>query len=124
MPQIPQIPPIPLEAINGGLDGAILVGIRPSYPNKDGKRISETPDKIRYDVVLPGNCFAPLTVSIPGSIDTLSQVSDEQIAEGCATLRPLLVRFTNCTVKIYVIKGEQKMSATADSVELVKTSGK
>lgn len=119
---MPKVPPLPFVAINGGLDWAILIGKRPAYTFQDGKRISETPDKIRYDVVLPGNCFAPLTVSIPGSIDTLSAISDEQIAEGCATLRPLLVRFSEATVRIYSINGEQKMTAAASSIELVKPS--
>lgn len=118
-----QIPPLPLEALNGGLDWVVLSGKRPGYPFRDGKRMSDTPEKYNYTVNLPGNCYADLTISIPGSMDALAAVTDEQIAEGCATLRPVLVRFSDCVVKVYSIKGEQKMSATASGVELVK-SGK
>lgn len=117
------VPPLPLEAINHGLDWVILSGKRPGYPySKDGKRLSDTPEKTAYQVNLPGNCYAELTVSVPGSMDPLAAVTDEQITDGCASLRPILVRFSNCTVSIYTIKGEQKMSATADGVELVKSS--
>lgn len=122
MPKI-TIPSFPIEALNRGLDWVILAGKRPGYPySKDGKRLSDTPEKTNLDVKLPGNCYAELTVSIPGSEDPLSTVTDEQIADGCASLRPILVHFTNSVVNIYTIKGEQRMSATADGVELVKTS--
>lgn len=117
------IPPLPLEAINRGLDWVMLAGKRLGYPySKDGKRLSDTPEKTNFKVNLPGNCNAELTVSIPGSVDPLAAVTDEQIADGCASLRPILVRFSNCVVSICTIKGEQKMSATADGVELVKPS--
>lgn len=117
-----EIPRLPYEALNGGLDWSILVSRRPGFPYKDGQRMSEVPDKYNYKVDLPGNCNTELTVSIPGGTDALAEVTDEQIAEGCATLRPVLVRFNNCTVRVYTIKGEQRMSATADGVELVKPS--
>ena len=96
-------------------------GMRSSYKPNYG-RLSDTPEKTNFKVNLPGNCNAELTVSIPGSVDPLAAVTDEQIADGCASLRPILVRFSNCVVSIYTIKGEQKMSATADGVELVKPS--
>ena len=117
-----KLPLIPYEAINGSLDWAVLVGKRPIYPYEDKKRTSDTPDRVRYDVLLPGNCFTTLGVSIPGNVDALAAITDEQIAEACATLRPLLARFTNCTVKVYTINGEQRMSATASGIELVKAS--
>lgn len=117
-----RFPPFPLEVLNGGLTWVILIGKQPGYPyDKDGKRSSEIPDRFRYSVVLPGCCFTPLSVDIPSGIDALSDVSDEQIAQGCASLRPILVQLTECFVKIYTIKGEQKMTATASSIELVKT---
>lgn len=122
------IPSLPIEAMNRGLDWMILVGKRPGYPfDKVTKRSGDTPDKFYYDVNLPGNNFTALSIAIPGGIDVLSNVTDEQISDGCATLRPVLVRFSNCMVKIYAVKTvndsvEQKMSATADGVELVKSN--
>lgn len=122
------IPSLPIEAMNRGLDWMILVGKRPGYPfDKATNRSGDTPDKFYYDVNLPGNSFTALSVAIPGGIDVLSSITDDQISDGCATLRPVLVRFSNCMVKIYAVKTangsvEQKMSATADGVELVKPS--
>lgn len=110
-------------ALNAGLDWAILIGKSPVYHYEDKKRTSEIPEKYRYTVVLPGNCFAEVSISIPGSTDSLANVTDEQITEGCATLRPVLVRFTDCKVKVYSNKeGDQKFTGTASGVELVKPS--
>ena len=110
---MPQIPPIQFEGFNAGLSWASLT-------NKT--RQSDTPDKWRYTIALPGNCYAPLTVSIEGSTDLLSNIADEQIAEACASLQPLLVTFDNCFVSIYTIKGEQRITATASNIKLVKPS--
>ena len=120
---MPQIPPIQFEGFNAGLSWAILTNKSPGYPyNRDGTRQSDTPDKWRYTIALPGNCYAPLTVSIVGSTDLLSNIADEQIAEACASLQPLLVTFDNCFVSIYTIKGEQRITATASNIKLVKPS--
>ncbi len=118
-----KIPPISFEGINFGLSWAILTGKAPSYLySEDGKRQSDIPEKWRYTIALPGNCYNPLTVSIEGSVDSLANVRDEDIANACASLQPILVSFTNCTVKVYTVNREQKMSATASGVELVKAS--
>ena len=111
-----------LSALNGGLDWVILIGKIPVYPYENRKRTSDIPEKHRYKVVLPGNCYRELSISIPGSVDALAAVTDEQISEGCANLRPLLVRFTDCTVKVYSKDNEQKLTGTASGVELVKLS--
>ena len=120
---MPQIPPIQFEGFNSGIPWAILTSKSPGYPyNKEGTRQSDTPEKWRYGVALPGNRYTPLTISIEGSTDFLSNITDEQIAEACASLQPFLVRFDNCYVSIFTIKGEQRMTATASGVELVKPS--
>ncbi|RKI65290.1 hypothetical protein D7V91_14655 [bacterium 1xD42-67] len=111
-----------LSALNGGLDWVILIGKTPVYPYENRKRTSDIPEKYRYKVVLPGNNYTELNVSVPGSVDALAAVTDEQISEGCANLRPLLVRFTDCTVKVYSKDNEQKLTGTASGVELVKLS--
>lgn len=117
------IPPIQFEGFNAGLSWAILTGKSPAYPySRDGTRQSDTPDKWRYDIVLPGNRYTPLTVSIEGSEDLLADITDEQIIEACASLRPILVSVENSFVKIFTIKGEQKMTATASNIILVKSS--
>lgn len=117
------IPPIQFEELNAGLPWAILTSKSPAYPyNKDGARQSDTPEKWRYTVALPGNSYTPLTVSIEGSADLLGNITAEQIAEACASLQPFLVTFTNCFVSIFTIKGEQRMTATASGIELVKPS--
>lgn len=114
----PSIPPIQFEGLNAGLSWAILTNKSPAYPyDRDGKRQSDTPDKWRYTVALPGNYYTPITVSIETSMDLLANITDEQIAEACASLDPVLVTFDNCFVSIYAIRGEQRMSATASGVK-------
>lgn len=113
-----KVPPIVWTGFNGNLNYAILINKSPAYPyNKDGTRQSDTPDKWRYTVALPGNCYTPITVSIETSTDLLANITDEQIAEACASLDPVLVTFDNCFVSIYAIRGEQRMSATASGVK-------
>ena len=118
-----KVPPIIWTGFNANLSWAILTSKSPTYPyNRDGTRQSDTPEKWRYTIALPGNCYSPLTVSIEGSTDLLGNITDEQIAEACASLQPFLVTFDNCFVSIFTIKGEQRMTATASSIELVKPS--
>lgn len=109
-------------ALNGGLDWAILTGKSPVYHYENGKRTGDIPEKFRYKAIMPGCCYSEISISVPGSIDALAAITDEQIAESCANLRPLLVRFINCTVKVYSKDGEQKLAGTANAVELVKSS--
>lgn len=111
-----------LMTLNGGLEWVILIGRTPLFPYENKKRTSDIPEKYRYKVVLPGNNYTELNVSVPGSVDALAAVTDEQISEGCANLRPLLVRFTDCAVKVYSRDNEQKLTGTASGVELVKPS--
>ena len=114
-------PRIPLEGINGGLDGAILVGKKAGYIYVDKKRQGDSPVNFKYDVLLPGNCMSQLTVTIEGSTDRLSAITEQDIADACLNLEFIFVRFNNCMVSIYAIDG-LKMSAKADSIELIKTS--
>lgn len=117
------IPPIQFEGFNSGMPWAILTNKSPAYPyNRDGTRQSDTPEKWRYTIALPGNHYTPLTVSVEGSTDSLANITDEQIAEACASLQPILVAFNSCFVRVFSIRGEQRMTATASGVELVKPS--
>ena len=116
------IPKLPLKSLNGGMDYSILTGKSPVYQYEGGKRVSDTPVAWRYSVLLPGNCFSAITVKIGTDKDFLYEITDELIADACATMKPIFVRFTDCSVSVYAIDG-LKMSATASAVELIK-SGK
>lgn len=116
-----KLPHISLENINNGFDGAILIGKKPGYLYVDRKRQGDTPISFKYDVLLPGNCMSQLTVTVEGSTDRLAAITDQDIFEACSNLDFILVRFANCMVSIYAIDG-LKMSATADSVELIKVN--
>lgn len=120
---MPQFPLIPLEGLNSGFSEVILTQRAPVYPYKDKKRISDIPERWRYIIALPGYSYTPLTVSVDGSVDALANIRDEDIADACASLQPILVSFTNCYVRIFTINNEQRMTATASGIELVK-SGK
>ena len=115
-----KIPSIPLEGLNNGMSYAILTGKKGIYTYLDNKRQSDTPTGWKLDVVLQGNCFSTLSIKINGSADPLPNISEAQIAEACATMKPIFVRFTDCVVSIYALDG-LKMSATASGVEIVKT---
>lgn len=110
---------LPFEALNGGLDGAILVGKKPGYAYADGKRQGDTPVSWKYDVLLPGNSMSHLTVSVEGSKDRLASIADITIAEGCRNLDFILVRLVNCIVTIYAIDG-LKMSAVAEGITMIQ----
>ncbi|MGL4668669.1 MAG: hypothetical protein ACRCWR_12180 [Saezia sp.] len=103
-------------AINGGQEDAILTGKDDLYPYENGKR-GDTKIGTKWQVVLQGNRFSSLTVKIEGP-DPLPKVTDSQIAESCATLNLMYVRFTDCKITVYAIDG-MVMTATAKSVSLV-----
>lgn len=113
------IPKLPLASLNNNMDCAILTAKSPVYQYEGGKRVSDIPVAQRLNVILPGNCFSAITVKINTSIDPLPEITDEVIADACATMKPLFVRFKDCFVSVYAMDG-LKMSATASSVELIK----
>lgn len=110
---------IPIEALNGGLDGAILVGKKPGYAYADGKRQGDTPVSWKYDVLLPGNSMSHLTVTIEGSKDKLASITDSAIADACSNLDLILVTLEHCVVTLYAIDG-LKMSAVADNIAVIQ----
>lgn len=114
-----KVPPIPLEGINGGFDGVILIGKKPGYLYVDKKRQSDTPVSYKYDVLLPGNCMAQLTVTIEGSTDQLATITEQNIFEACSNLEFIFVRPINCMVSIYAIDG-LKMSAVAEGITVIQ----
>ena len=110
---------VTLQAVNGGLDYAILTGKSFYYPYENGKRTDETPLGMRVEVSLPGNRLSPLTVKVEGAIDPIPAISDEEIEASCNSTKFVAVRFTDCKVSLYSINGQLIMSATATDAELV-----
>jgi len=88
------------------------------YPYENGKKVGEAPIAHRYNVVLPKNKMAPLSVRIDGA-DQLPDLSDDEIARRCASLDFVIVEFTGDEAKVYTISGEQKISASARQVSLI-----
>lgn len=112
---------LPFPSMNGGADWCILPGLRPSYPTDNGKRVSDTPDSWRADVAMQGNCFAPLTVKINGSANPLPGIDEDQIAEACASMKPIYVRLTDCVISVYGFDG-LRMTAVARGIELARAN--
>ncbi|RKI76068.1 hypothetical protein D7V90_21785 [bacterium 1xD42-87] len=110
---------VSLPAVNNGIDYAILTGKSFAYHYENGKRTDETPTCEKIDVALQGNRFSPLTVKIDGMIDSLPEISDEEIEASCTNMKLIAVRFTDCKIALYSINGSMVMSATAKGVELV-----
>lgn len=115
------IPKMPFASFNNGMEWAILTGKNSVYKYEGGKRVSDTPIAQRVNVLLPGNCFSAITVKISTSIDPLPEITDEMIADACASMKPIFVRFKDCFVSVYAMDG-LKMSATASAVELINPS--
>ena len=113
------IPKMSLASMNGNMEWTILTGKTPVYQYENGKRISNTPISWRISVLLPGNCFSPISVKINTGDDPLIDITEDMIAEACATMKPIFVRFIDCSVSIYAIDG-LKMSASASAVEMIK----
>lgn len=110
---------IQFEALNGGLDSAILVGKKPGYAYVDGKRQGDIPVSWKYSILIPGNGLSPLTVTIDGSKDKLASITDSAIADACSSLDLILVSLEHCVVTLYAIDG-LKMSAVADSIAVIQ----
>lgn len=110
---------VSLQAVNNGLDYAILTGKSFYYPYENGKRTDETPLGMKVEVALPGNRLSPLTIKVAGMIDPIPTISDEEIAARCTSTTFVAVRFSDCKVSLYSINGQMVMSATAADAELV-----
>lgn len=115
------IPKLPLASLNNNMDLVILTAKSAVHQYEGGKRVSDTPIAQRFNVILPGNCFSSITVKISTSIDPLPEITDEIIADACASMKPIFVRFKDCFVSVYAMDG-LKMSATASAVELINPS--
>lgn len=114
---------MPLAGANAGLDIVPLVAKSDWHDYKDGKRTSDAPMGVKFDVALQGNRLSPLTIKIKGS-DPIPQLTDEEISKACAEMKYIYARFSECEVSIYTINGEMKMSSTATGVQLVTEPGK
>jgi hypothetical protein len=80
---------MPFANFNNGLDWAILTAKNPVYQYEGGKRVSDTPIAQRVNVLLPGNCFSAITVKISTGIDLLPEITEEMIADACASMKPI-----------------------------------
>lgn len=115
------MPTFPINIYNGSLEWFILSGLTPVYNYVDKQRQGDTPIAWRVNVALPGNSLAPLSVKIEGPTRPLA-VTDEQITDSLASLRFVLVNFVEGQVRLYTMNGKIQASASAHSVELVKSS--
>jgi hypothetical protein len=111
-----------LQSVNGGLDTCILCSKQDVKNYVDGKPVSDVPAAVKFGVALHGAKLTPLTVRIE-NYSRFTKILDEQISEACAMQKFIIVRFTDCIVKLYTINGQIQMSATASDLEIVN-SGK
>jgi hypothetical protein len=106
-----------LEAINGGLDYAILVEKEPLFEYKNNKPVSNSPVGTKVTVVLPGNLLQRLTVKVK-EVDALPNVTSEEIHEGLIKSTHHDVTFEGFIAYTYNVNGNEGVAATADSIEL------
>lgn len=86
-----------------------LAGVTPSYKYDDNKQKTNEIEGYRYDVALVERGFERLAVKIPGTQQI--ETKDGEI---------MAVAFEGLEIKVYVINGELKLSATAQKITRVK----
>lgn len=94
---------------NGGR--MIATGARPAREFKDGKSTNKV-NGLKVSVVLEGNNYDSLTVTVSNPVDTIS-------AALATASGPVYVDFDGFSAKIYVIDGKGIVSAKAESVHIV-----
>ena len=96
---------------------AILRGVRISYPtDAEGKRTSETPESIRYDLINPST-YDTFTVKIEGGRPVISQEELEAKETQVFIELPL----DEVSVKPYKVEyGTAYLTITAPAVKLCK----
>ncbi len=108
------------EGVNGGQSVFILTGKTPIYKYENKRRISDTPIAIRYSCAAQGDRFTPINVQIDGA-DPLPNISDDDLLEACANLRPIFGRFVKGVMKITSVDDNLITSGVATGIELVKS---
>ena len=102
-----------IPSINNGTDKVILTGKNEGEDQKTKEIVT------RYSVALPGNRLNAMTVKIKGK-DMLATIKDDEISTGIANGKHIFVTFEGCQIKLYVIDGNQILSATATGVKIIQ----
>lgn len=110
---------VPLAAINGGADYALLAGKDEMYPYENGRRVSDAPIGVKLRLILQNNRMETLAVKFPS--DPLPKVTDEAIAEACSACRFMFVKVPDCDVNLFSGSSGNGigMSATAQTAQVV-----
>lgn len=108
---------VPLAAINGGADYAILVGKDEMFPWENGHRVSDVPIGVKLKLLLQNGRMEPLTVKFPS--DPLPKITDEAIAEACSACRFLFVKVPDCNVDL---RSENKPNSTVNGIGMSATA--
>lgn len=102
-----------------GCEIAILTGQQEQF-KYDGKVRTDERLGVSISVAAQGQCFAAYNVKIPNG--QLLPVIDEEIADACATMRPIFVKFNGFKAKPYPKDNRIAFSCSAESVEIVTES--
>lgn len=95
----------------------ILTDFRPAYNYKDGKKLDELVGR-KAVVVLPGNNYDTLTVTVADPVDFLSPILAKASAD-----KPVYVDFDDFQAHIYVMNGNAGVSAKASAIRVVPAPG-
>lgn len=86
----------------------------------DGKVRTDERLGVSISVAAQGQCFAAFNVKITNG--QLLPVTDEEIADACAAMRPIFVKFNGFKAKPYPKDNRIAFSCSAESVEIVTES--
>lgn len=100
-------------------ENVILAGQRKQF-KYDGKVRTDEQQGVCISVAAQGQCFAAFNVKIPNG--QLLPVTDEEIADACAAMKPIFVKFNGFKAKPYPKDNRIAFSCSAESVEIVTES--
>ena len=112
---------MPLSAVNGGVDYAVLAGKDAIFSYEKGRRTSDTPIGCKLTLALQNSHLSTLSVKFPR--DPLPKISDEDILEACSACKFLFVQVPDCVVNLFSGDNGIGMSATAQSAQIVNLKG-
>lgn len=117
------MPKVSAELYNGS-PKFILGGRMTAYQYENKERVSDKPIAHKYSLISPSHCFETIVVTVMGEADSLAEISDSDIVNACATLKPIWVKLTDGVFNSYSSNNKIVTTGTASGIELVQAQSK
>lgn len=111
------------DLYNGG-PKFICAGRQILYQYEGKTRVSEIPIGHKYLLISPTHCFENIEVKAMSATDALAEISDSDIVNACATLKPIWVKLIDGVFNSYSSNNKIVTTGTASGIELVQAQNK